>query len=103
MASGCLYHLVGDETIGTSLLNRGAPAAFQIDGNFGGTAGLAEMLLQSHESIAASSSNGSLAVAGTGTTAKHPLIRLLPTLPKEFLANGGGSFTGLLAHGGCEV
>jgi alpha-L-fucosidase 2 len=63
---------------------------FQIDGNFGGTSGLAEMLLQSHETYQASTTPGT----------DLPVIELLPALPKA-LANG--TVKGLRARGGFDV
>ena len=57
----------------------GAPYdIFAIDGNCGGAAGIAEMLMQSHEGY----------------------VELLPCLPKEW---SNGSFDGLCAKGGAEI
>lgn len=99
------------------MLDTGPPAPFQVDGNFGGTAAIAEALLQSHENVrlggnwrgtrdastAAYGNSTGLQPAYTGDLHKAPLIRLLPAVPTQWGANGGGSVHGLLARGGFEV
>lgn len=59
---------------------------FQIDGNFGATAGIAEMLLQSEVDVDADN--------------VKPTIFLLPALPSAWT---DGSITGLVARGGYTV
>ncbi|KAK3071813.1 hypothetical protein LTR53_007984 [Teratosphaeriaceae sp. CCFEE 6253] len=113
-ATHCLTHLIGTQLQPDSLLNSGAPSEFQIDGNLGIVGGVAEWVLQSHESVATSTSSGSgtagyggapkLAAAYTGSVEKVPLIRLLPTVPEVFARTGGGGYVrGLRARGGFEV
>jgi alpha-L-fucosidase 2 len=68
---------------------------FQIDGNFGGCAGIAEMLLQSHESDVPSSAG-----ASSNRIPDPPVLELLPALPKAW---PNGSVKGLRARGNFTV
>ncbi|MCR5394815.1 MAG: glycoside hydrolase family 95 protein [Bacteroidales bacterium] len=67
---------------------------FQIDGNFGATAGIAEMLLQSEVSL------GATALDSTRQVEALPTIFLLPALPSAWQE---GSVSGLKARGNVEV
>jgi len=67
---------------------------FQIDGNFGASAGIAEMLLQSHDPYATPTS---LTPVQSGEAA---FVSLLPALPSAFPS---GKVTGLRARGGIGV
>ncbi len=79
---------------------------FQIDGNFGGTAGIAEMLLQSHEEKPEAGNlkpDPEKAVPGTqvsGFRSQVFIIELLPALPACWPS---GSVKGLRARGGFVV
>lgn len=89
-------------TLPTSFLATGPPAPFQVDGTFGGPAGIVEALLQSQETVIESAS-GQISAGSTGDEDKVHLIRLLPAVPSAWGAIGGGSVKGLLARGGFEV
>lgn len=99
------YSFLADEFKGrtaASLLNGGAKV-FQIDGNFGTTAGIAELLLQSHlegsTEGAARRAELMAGAVGVAEDAVH-IIELLPALPKAWPK---GAVTGLKASGGFEV
>ncbi len=64
---------------------------FQIDGNFGGCAGIAEMLLQSQQTQSSKTPDA---------RAETHILDLLPALPKAW---PNGSEQGLCARGGFEV
>jgi len=108
-------------TLVSMLIGRGAPnlfclhAPFQIDGNFGGCAAIAEMLIQSHESSngqGAESANVQCSMVDAGridattisnqqsTIGNQFIIRLLPALPTTWAT---GSAQGLCARGNFTV
>jgi alpha-L-fucosidase 2 len=74
-------HRLLEHSTGANLFDThpaGKTSIFQIDGNFGATAAVAEMLLASHEDV----------------------VHFLPALPKAW---GSGRYAGLRARGGVEV
>ena len=77
-----------------------AHAPFQIDGNFGGTAGVCEMLIQSASQHPAPNSPCPTASTNTQPPTPNTLIELLPALPKEWPT---GTVRGLKARGGHTV
>jgi alpha-L-fucosidase 2 len=86
-AAGEHYHALLSRSTMPNLLDTHPP--FQIDGNFGGTAGLCEMLIQSHERV-----------PGSKPSDQRFVVTLLPALPKAW---SSGSVKGLRARGGVEA
>jgi hypothetical protein len=78
--------LLRDSTLPNMLDNH---PPFQIDGNFGGAAGISECLVQSHEEV-----------QSKGSECSVRLIRLLPSCPAEWES---GSVRGAQCRGGFEV
>jgi len=83
-----LKHLIGPDLTYPNMFDAHPP--FQIDGNFGGAAGIVEMLMQSRLGSIAEALNPAL----------KPEIELLPALPGAWPT---GRVTGLRARGGFEV
>jgi alpha-L-fucosidase 2 len=94
-ALSMLVGLIRESTL-PSLLDNGPP--FQIDGNFGGCAGIGEMVLQSRAAgeVTYDDATGNIR-SGSGSEAS---IELLPAVPGAWPT---GKLTGLCARGGFEV
>jgi len=78
---------------------------FQIDGNFGATAGICEMLMQSHNKAEVGSQKVGVGSSKFESAIRNPqsaiyLIELLPALPSAWAT---GLAKGLRARGGFEV
>ncbi|KAL2140697.1 hypothetical protein VTI28DRAFT_3482 [Corynascus sepedonium] len=71
----------------------GGDSVFQIDGNFGLVGGMAEMLVQSHETVVGSGN-------GTRNGEKEFVVNLLPALPGKV---PNGQVDGLVARGGFVI
>jgi alpha-L-fucosidase 2 len=87
--------LIKESTL-PSMLDNGPP--FEIDGNFGGCAGIGEMLMQSRGAgeTTIDDASGRIRSSSDG----EATIELLPALPKAWAT---GSVRGLCARGGFEV
>ena len=85
-----------------TLLNIGGTAPFQADANYGIPAAMIEAFIQSHE-VVRYNDDGDLVSAKNTDSDKLHLIRLLPSVPENWLSRGGGNFKGVSARGGFTV
>ncbi|KAM0706451.1 hypothetical protein Q7P35_005778 [Cladosporium inversicolor] len=112
----CLYARLGDgeaclEHLEAMLERSTLPNLFsnhppmQIDGNFGASAGVLEMLLQSHETeleLEPEADETEAALEAIGRKRKRRVIRILPACPQSWL-ECGGCLEGVRCRGGFEV
>jgi alpha-L-fucosidase 2 len=85
-----------------TMLNIGGTAPFQADANYGIPAAIIEAFIQSHE-VVRWNDDDELVPASNTDEDKVTLIRLLPSVPENWLSRGGGSFKGVSARGGFTV